>query len=311
MRAWSCAIRTPANGRRDPLGFRGQRAWSDIFIFVIFATFVIFAFSVVDSLTRLAPDKTPDRIAGMFDAIAPRYDLLNHLLSAGIDRRWRRKMIASLELTGRETLVDICTGTADVALEARRSADGGPHGSAARVLGVDFAGAMLALGLRKVREAGEERHIALVRGDAMRIPVPDGLADAATVAFGVRNVEKTEVAVRELARVLRPGGRLAILEFSIPRVPGLAALYRWYFSRVLPMVGRAISGHTAAYSYLPASVGAFPSPAEFVTLLRHSGFVEVRAVPLTFGIVYLYAAIRDQPTQAGSRGDDATIGRGL
>jgi demethylmenaquinone methyltransferase/2-methoxy-6-polyprenyl-1,4-benzoquinol methylase len=248
-----------------------------------------------------APDKTPDRIAGMFDAIAPRYDLLNHLLSAGIDRRWRTKMIASLKLTGRETLVDVCTGTADVALEARRGAHTGSQGTAARVLGVDFAGAMLALGLRKVRDAGEGKRIALVRGDAMRIPVPDGIADAATVAFGVRNVQKTDVAVRELARILRPGGRLAILEFSVPRIPGLAALYRWYFSRVLPLIGRAISGHSAAYSYLPASVGAFPPPDEFVTLLRHSGFIDVRAVSLTLGIVYLYAAVRDQPTQAGSR----------
>jgi demethylmenaquinone methyltransferase / 2-methoxy-6-polyprenyl-1,4-benzoquinol methylase len=243
-----------------------------------------------------APDKTPDRIAGMFDAIAPRYDLLNHLLSAGIDRRWRTTMIASLKLTGQETLIDVCTGTADVALEARRGASARSNGTAARVLGVDFAGAMLALGQQKVRNAGERRNIALVRGDAMQIPAPDGVADAATVAFGVRNVQKADVACRELARVLRPGGRLAILEFSVPRVPGLASLYRWYLSRVLPLVGRMISGHSGAYSYLPASVGTFPPPAEFVTLLRHSGFVDVRAVPLTFGIVYLYAAIRKQPT---------------
>jgi demethylmenaquinone methyltransferase / 2-methoxy-6-polyprenyl-1,4-benzoquinol methylase len=250
-------------------------------------------------MASLAPDKTPDRIAGMFDAIAPRYDLLNHLLSAGIDRRWRTRMIDSLNLTGRETLIDVCTGTADVALEARR-ATADSRGTAARVLGVDFAGATLTLGLQKIRSAGQQQHIALVRGDAMRIPAPDGVADAATVAFGVRNVQKTDVACRELARVLKPGGRLAILEFSVPRIRGLAALYRWYFTRVLPLIGRAISGHSGAYSYLPASVGAFPPAHEFVTLLRHSGFADVRAVPLTLGIVYLYAAVKDQPIKPGN-----------
>lgn len=234
------------------------------------------------------PDKSPDRIAGMFDAIAPRYDLLNHLLSAGIDRRWRTRMIRSLQLGGRETLIDVCTGTADVALEARR----GGGAAAARVLGVDFAAAMLAYGREKVRAAGEESRIALVRGDAMRIPAPDGVADAATVAFGVRNVHQPEVACRELARVLRPGGRLAILEFSVPGIPGLAVLYRWYFTQVLPRIGRLISGHTGAYAYLPASVGSFPPPAEFVAVLRQSGFDDIQAVPLTFGIVYLYTAVR-------------------
>jgi demethylmenaquinone methyltransferase/2-methoxy-6-polyprenyl-1,4-benzoquinol methylase len=241
----------------------------------------------VISVAQQSPDKSPDRIAGMFDAIAPRYDLLNHVLSAGIDRRWRRRMIASLRLTGRETLVDVCTGTADVALEARRGA-----GTAARILGVDFAAAMLALGLQKVRSAGEDRHIALVRGDALRIPVGDACADGATVAFGVRNVAAADVACRELARVLRPGGRLAILEFGVPSLPGLRAIYRWYFSNVLPAIGRFVSGHRGAYSYLPASVGTFPPPAEFVELLQQSGFGQVAAVPLTFGIVYLYTAVR-------------------
>ena len=232
-----------------------------------------------------APDKTPDRIAGMFDAIAPRYDLLNHLLSAGIDRRWRARAIRSLQLTGRETLLDVCTGTGDVALEARR-------GGAARVLGVDFAGAMLALGQKKVTAAKESRQIALVRGDAMRLPARDASVDAATVGFGIRNVQKPDVACEEMARVLKPGGRLAILEFGVPRVPGMRGLYLWYFNRVLPTIGRLISRHTAAYTYLPASVGTFPPPAEFVTILRQHGFSEIRAVPLTFGIVYLYVARR-------------------
>jgi demethylmenaquinone methyltransferase/2-methoxy-6-polyprenyl-1,4-benzoquinol methylase len=227
-------------------------------------------------------DKAPDRIAGMFDAIAPRYDLLNRLLSAGIDRRWRARAIASLGLTGQETLVDVCTGTADVALQAGRRAG--------RIVGIDFAGAMLALGLAKVRKAGEERRITLVRGDAMQLPLPDESADAVTIAFGIRNVQKPEVGCAEMARVLRRGGRLAILEFGLPRVPGISALYRWYFSRVLPFVGRRISGHTGAYSYLPASVGSFPPPPEFVVMLRQAGFSDVQAVPLTLGIVYLYTA---------------------
>ena len=237
----------------------------------------------MSSVANSPPDKAPDRIAGMFDAIAPRYDLLNHLLSAGIDKRWRRRAIASLALSGRETLIDVCTGTADVALEAT---------GAARVVGVDFAGAMLTLGLHKVLSANQGRRIVLIRGDAMRLPARDGSADAATVAFGIRNVQRPEVACAEMARVLRKGGRLAILEFGVPRIPGVSALYLWYFRRVLPLIGRMISGHTGAYSYLPASVGTFPPPAGFTAILRQAGFAEVRAVPLTFGIVYLYTAVK-------------------
>lgn len=233
---------------------------------------------------QASPDKRSDRIAGMFDAIAPRYDLLNHLLSAGIDRRWRRAAIRSLGLTGRETLVDVCTGTADVALEA--------GAGASRVVGVDFAGAMLALGRRKVVAANETGRIILIRGDAMRLPVATGVADAVTVAFGIRNVEQPEVACAEMARVLRRGGRLAILEFGMPRVPGLGRLYGWYFTRVLPRLGRFISGHGGAYSYLPASVGAFPPPTAFMGMLREAGFTDVAARSLTFGIVHLYTGVR-------------------
>ena len=231
----------------------------------------------------LTPDKTPNRIAGMFDAIAPRYDLLNHLLSAGIDQRWRARAIRTLQLTGRERLVDVCTGTADIALQAS---------GAARVVGVDFAGAMLRIGAGKVRAAGQERRITLARGEATSLPVRDGMMDAATVAFGIRNVERPELACREMARVLKPGGRLAILEFGVPRIPGVRSLYLWYFKYVLPLIGRSVSGHNAAYSYLPASVGAFPPPAEFMQVLARAGFTGVRADPLTFGIVYLYTARR-------------------
>jgi demethylmenaquinone methyltransferase/2-methoxy-6-polyprenyl-1,4-benzoquinol methylase len=227
----------------------------------------------------------------MFDAIAPRYDLLNHLLSAGIDRRWRAAAIRSLKFTGRETLLDICCGTGDIALQGRRGRSSGRPG-AARVVGVDFSGAMLALGLQKVSAAGESGHIALVRGDAMRLPAADRSVDAVTIAFGIRNVQRPDVACAEIARVLRPRGRLAILEFGVPPIPGIKPLYLWYFTHVLPRIGRAISGHGAAYSYLPASVGTFAPPSEFIETLRRAGFVEVRADPLSFGIVYLYTAVR-------------------
>jgi demethylmenaquinone methyltransferase / 2-methoxy-6-polyprenyl-1,4-benzoquinol methylase len=234
-------------------------------------------------VATVSTDKTPDRIAGMFDAIAPRYDLLNHVLSVGIDRRWRARAIQSLRLTGREVLLDVCTGTADVALQAD---------AASHVIGVDFAGAMLAIGREKVHAAGATRRIALVRGDATRLPVRDRSVDAVTIAFGIRNVEHPEIACAEIARVMRPGGQLAILEFGVPRLPGISPLYLWYFKYLLPAIGRAVSGDRVAYSYLPASVSSFPPPAQFLAMLERSGFGDARAVPLTFGIVYLYTGTR-------------------
>ena len=246
--------------------------------------------SAPTTVRAAAPDKSPDRIAGMFDAIAPRYDLLNRLLSAGIDRWWRKRAIDSLALTGREVVVDVATGTADVALEARASRRGAA--TAARVIGVDFAVEMLRLGLQKVKAAGESGRIGLVHGDAMRLPVASGSADAVTIAFGIRNVQIASVACAEMARVLKPGGRLAILEFGVPRLPGLSGLYQWYFKAVLPRVGRMLSGHSGAYSYLPASVGTFTPPAEFARMLEDAGFESVKADPLTIGIVYLYTARR-------------------
>lgn len=230
-----------------------------------------------------APDKRPERIATMFDAIAPRYDLLNRVLSIGIDRHWRRRAIRSLGLTGRETVLDVCAGTADVALEAVR-------GGARRVLGVDFAGAMLAIGRTKVSEAGKAGAIALAQGDATQLPVRSASVDAVTIAFGIRNVERPDRACAEMAGALKQGGRIAILEFGVPRIPGVARLYLWYFKYLLPFIGRAVSGHAVAYSYLPASVATFPPPDEFCALLRSSGFEDVNAGSLTFGIVYLYTA---------------------
>jgi demethylmenaquinone methyltransferase/2-methoxy-6-polyprenyl-1,4-benzoquinol methylase len=243
----------------------------------------------VEGLTALvttAPDKTPSRIAGMFDAIAPRYDLLNHLLSAGLDRRWRATAIAALALPAPARVLDLCTGTGDLAVAAVRGA------ADASVVGIDFAGEMLRLGQEKLRRESLVRRIRLVRGDATRIPLAPASCDAATIGFGIRNVADPEAALREIGRVLRPGGRLAILEFGQPRIPGIRTLYSWYFRYLLPLVGRAVSRHQSAYSYLPASVGNFPPPAEFARAIERCGFRSVQAVPLTFGIVYLYIADR-------------------
>jgi demethylmenaquinone methyltransferase/2-methoxy-6-polyprenyl-1,4-benzoquinol methylase len=223
----------------------------------------------------------------MFDGIAGRYDLLNTVLSGGLDRYWRWRAINALALTGRERLLDVCTGTADVALGAARRRAG-----AREVIGVDFSGAMLAHGLRKVRDAGLASRIRLVRGDAMRLPAGDQSVDAATIAFGIRNVQRPEAACAELRRVLRPGGRLAILEFGLPVIPAVRPLYLWYFNRVLPRIGRAVSRHSTAYDYLPQSVGGFPWGEAFARMLDDAGFSHVQTRPLAMGVVYLYVAVR-------------------
>jgi demethylmenaquinone methyltransferase/2-methoxy-6-polyprenyl-1,4-benzoquinol methylase len=222
----------------------------------------------------------------MFDAIAPRYDLLNHTLSAGMDRRWRNQAVDALGLSPDSRVLDLCTGTADLAIATVRRSRG------AHVVGVDFAAGMLIRGLAKVRGLALGNAIQLVRGDATRIPIGTGTCDAATVAFGIRNVAHPEQALRELARVVRPGGRLAILEFGQPRIPGISTLYAWYFKYLLPLVGRFVSKHDSAYSYLPASVGTFPSPDDFARLIAATGFSHVAPVPLSLGIVYLYIAER-------------------
>ncbi len=222
----------------------------------------------------------------MFDAIAPRYDLLNHVLSAGLDRRWRDRAIEALALPPGSRVLDLCTGTGDLAIAATRLV------APVSVVGIDFSGEMLRRARTKVVDASLGSSIRLVRGDATRIPLPDAACDAAMIGFGIRNVAEPERALRELARALRPGGRLAILEFGAPRVPGVRTLYSWYFRYLLPLVGRAVSKHSSAYSYLPASVGHFPPPPEFSRMLEAAGFQDVRATPLTFGIVYLYVAER-------------------
>ncbi len=203
-----------------------------------------------------------------------------------MDRGWRDRAVDALALPDNARVLDLCTGTADLAIATVHRARG------ATVVGVDFAGEMLRLARVKLQGASLDRRIRLVRGDAARIPLGDSSCDAATIAFGIRNVAEPERALSELARVIKPGGRLAILEFGQPRIPGIRTLYSWYFRYLLPLVGRLVSKHQSAYSYLPASVGTFPPPSEFSRILGATGFSHVQAVPLTFGIVYLFVADR-------------------
>ena len=239
------------------------------------------------SSTPLPLDRAPRQIASMFDAIAGRYDFLNHLLSAGLDQRWRVRTARSLQLTGRERVLDLCTGTGDLALAVMHDTSG-----AVWVIGVDFAAEMLRHGRAKLNRAELSDRIRLVRADVAGLPLANESTDAVTIAFGIRNVQEPRRVLTEMCRVVRPGGRIAILEFGTPKMPLLRSLYRWYFRLVLPCLGRIISGHQSAYTYLPASVGAFPNVPEFCELLHETGFTEIRAVPLNFGIVYLYEARR-------------------
>ena len=221
----------------------------------------------------------------MFDAIAHRYDFLNHFLSAGIDRRWRRRAIRSVALSGQDRVLDLCSGTADLAIAAATS-----HPAARRLIGVDFADAMLRRGQHKLRAQQLTDRVSLVRGDATHLPLATESVDVVTIGFGIRNVEGTGQALDEIYRVLRRGGRLAILEFATPPNPLVRSLYRWYSSHVLPRVGRLLSRHNEAYGYLPASIEAFATPQQLSVLLETSGFRPVVATPLTLGVVFLYSA---------------------
>lgn len=230
-----------------------------------------------------APEKAAVR--SMFDRIAPRYDLLNRLLSAGTDVRWRRRAVDFLGLEGPATILDLCTGTADLLIEWLR------RGRDHRGFGLDLSTEMLRLGLTKLRDAGMAARSGLTSGDAERLPLRSGLLDGALVAFGIRNVGDMDAALREVHRVLKPGGAFVILEFSMPR-GAFGALYRFYFGTLLPRIGRLVSGDSSAYSYLPASVRSFDSPEELARRLARAGFVGVEQRPLTLGIAWLHRGVK-------------------
>ncbi len=225
-----------------------------------------------------------EEVREMFDRIAPAYDRLNHILSFQIDRMWRRRAVRIVRRAAPRCILDVATGTGDLAIAlATRMAD-------VRVIGVDLSEQMLAAARSKVLGRGLEGRVSLETGDAERLAFGDGTMDAVTVAFGVRNFGDLQTGLRELFRVLRPGGLVVILEFSTPTLPLLRSLYRFYSHRVLPAVGGRISKDRRAYEYLPASVDEFPAGERFTALLGQAGFVDCRARSQSFGIAQLYTA---------------------
>ena len=231
-----------------------------------------------------AADKK-SQVATMFNSIAGKYDFLNHFLSAGTDIYWRRKAVAELKQLRPARILDIATGTADFAIETLRAAP-----ADAQVTGVDISEGMLAVGRRKLVAKGLTQRISLELGDSENLPFADDSFDAVTASFGVRNFANLRQGLAEMRRVLRPGGKLVILEFSKPTAFPLKQAYNFYFQRILPVFGKLISHDRAAYSYLPASVQAFPDGPAFLAILSQVGFISPAWQPLTFGISSIYTA---------------------
>lgn len=221
----------------------------------------------------------------MFAGIAGRYDLLNHLLSGNVDKRWRRLVARSLQpsLVEGARVLDVACGTGDLSLVLATA-------GAAEVVGLDFCRPMLEIARRKA-EAGPCR-VPFVEGDALRLPFADETFDAVTIAFGLRNLAGLKEGLGELRRILRPGGRVAVLEFSSPVLPGFRALFRFYFTRVLPRIGGLVSGSRGAYEYLPDSVSRFPDQKRLAEMMRETGFEEVGYRNLTGGIAALHTGTR-------------------
>jgi demethylmenaquinone methyltransferase/2-methoxy-6-polyprenyl-1,4-benzoquinol methylase len=224
-----------------------------------------------------------ETVREMFDDISPRYDFLNHFLSFGIDHSWRKRLVRILSPRKPVAVLDVATGTADLAIEMAAL-------EPQRIAGIDISEKMLEVGRAKLAGKGLDKLITLRRGDAEKIPFSDSSFDAITVAFGVRNFEHLEQGLQEMQRVLRPGGIMLILEFSHPASFPMKQLYGFYSRFVIPAMGRLISGNARAYSYLPESVAAFPSGKNFLAILDKLGLKNTKQVPLTLGIATIYCA---------------------
>lgn len=224
------------------------------------------------------------QVALMFDNIAQSYDRLNQVLSLGIDRYWRWRAIGYLKALNPQAILDVATGTADLAIATAKQL------KPTLIIGVDISEKMLDYGRKKVENAHLGNIITLKTGDAEKLSFSNNTFDAITVSFGARNFENLEKGIAELYRVVRTGGRLLVLEFSKPQMPVIKQLYNFYFTHILPRIGRLVSKDTSAYTYLPQSVQAFPEGTEFVNLLTKNGFKSAKCIRLTFGICSIYIA---------------------
>jgi demethylmenaquinone methyltransferase/2-methoxy-6-polyprenyl-1,4-benzoquinol methylase len=222
-----------------------------------------------------------EQVAEMFDNISPKYDLLNRLLSLGIDTIWRKKAINTFKGRDIKMLLDVATGTGDLAIEAMRL-------KPERIIGIDISEGMLAHGREKLKKLGLDNVIELRVGDSEQLLFADNMFDGVMVSFGVRNFENLDQGLEEIFRVLKPGGMLMVLEFSKPTVFPVKQLFGLYSKYILPRVGKAISKDSAAYGYLPESVAAFPYGAAFLDRMRKAGFTNLKCKPLTFGISSIY-----------------------
>jgi demethylmenaquinone methyltransferase/2-methoxy-6-polyprenyl-1,4-benzoquinol methylase len=225
------------------------------------------------------------QVAQMFNSIAKRYDFLNHFLSAGIDIYWRKQAVKLLEKSKPQLILDIATGTGDFALETLRL-------KPKQVIGIDISEGMLEVGREKISKRGLNHLVQLQLGDSENIQFPDNHFDAITVAFGVRNFENLEKGLAEMLRVLKPGGRVVILEFSKPQQFPMKQGYNFYFKHILPVFGKMISKDNAAYTYLPESVQAFPDGNDFLAIFQKKGFKHTEWQSLTFGISSIYTGLK-------------------
>jgi demethylmenaquinone methyltransferase / 2-methoxy-6-polyprenyl-1,4-benzoquinol methylase len=243
---------------------------------------------IAASPTATGVDKSGQRVERMFAEIAGRYDFLNHLLSLGIDKYWRWRTVRNVPPTGTAPVLDLCTGTGDLALAYYRAGRGQTP-----VVGADFCHPMLVIGEEKRRKAGVVDGLSFVVADAQQLPFPADCFQIVSVAFGLRNVNDTGRGLREMIRVCRPGGRVVVLEFSMPRWQPLRSIYGWYFRNILPRIGELLAGNrSGAYNYLPASVAEFSAGEPLAARMRAGGLRDVRLLPLTLGVATLYVGLK-------------------